>query len=153
LQAYCWKAAHRPDVAQREVERALQEDGNHAPSLKLAGNLALAAGDWDRAVRYAARLEKLAADSPEPLLWRLAALPPLGRSADAQAVCQELMNRFPTRPEGYLGMARLLGQARDFSAALSWLERWRSQNRADPEGLRAQIRLLSLAGRGAEAES
>jgi hypothetical protein len=153
LQAQCWRAADRPDLAQREIERALQADGNYQPALKLAGNLALDNEEWDRAVRYAVALEKLSANSPDPLLWRLAALPQLGRSAEAQTVGKELIARFPARLEGYLGMARLLEHASDFPAALSWLDRWRSQGRADPDSLRAEVRLLVLARRTAEAES
>jgi tetratricopeptide (TPR) repeat protein len=154
LLARCWNSANRPDLAEKEIDRALQADRSHQASLRLAGNLARAAGEWEKCIRCAASLEKLALDSPEPLLWRLAALPELpGRAGEAATVCQELIRRFPTRPAGYLGMARLQERTRDFSSALTWVERWRKQSPGDPAGVQAQVRTLALAGRVQDAEA
>jgi hypothetical protein len=148
-----WKAAGREDLARREIERALQADARHQPTLLLACELTAAAGDWERCLECARTLEGLGTDLPRAIGWRARALENLGLPAEALKAYQELAERFPDRSAGYLGLAAAQEAARDYGGALSWVGLWRNRAPEDLAGLQAQVRLLARAGRGQEAEA
>lgn len=145
-----WVAAARPDLARRELARALQADPRHEPSLTLAGQLDLRAEDWDACLKHAAALEAVRPDLAEPLRWRALALENLGRVTEAQDVCQTLMRKFPGQPAGYLTLAGILERAQDYAGAARWVGRWRERAPGHLDGIEAQARLLARTGRPAE---
>jgi tetratricopeptide (TPR) repeat protein len=146
-----WQMGGRPDLARKEIERALAADRQHEPSLLMAGALALAREDWSRALEYAAALDNSHPGLPQPLLWRAAALEKLGQAPEAMQVCHQLTQEFPDRSEGYLALARVLEKAKDYANALAWVRAWRDRSPGDIPGLQLHLRLLVLSGRTQEA--
>jgi uncharacterized protein HemY len=151
FRARAWRAAGRPDRARAEIDRALQVSPRDPRILLLAGDLAREAADWERCLALAATLEGIMPELPDPLLWRAAALERLGRTDEARRVCQRLVEKFPDRSEGYLGLARLLEADKNYANALGWVAAWRERAPTEPDGLRAHVRLLALTGHTAEA--
>jgi predicted Zn-dependent protease len=153
FRARAWKAARRPDLARQEIDRALQVAPRQPRFLVLAGVLAYESADWERCLALAAALEAVMPDLPEVHVWRGTALERLSRTDEAMRACQRLVEKFPGRPEGYLGLARLLEADKNYAYALGWVEAWRDRAPADTEGLRAHVRLLALTGRTADAQA
>src|SRR5262249_48022531 len=71
--------------------------------------------------------------------------------AEALRVGQQLVQKFPDRPEGYLGLARLLEADKNYADAVGWVAAWRERAPTDADGLRAHVRLLVLSRRTAQA--
>lgn len=149
--ARAWQAVGRPDVARKEIDRALQADPQHKLSLLLAGQLALGMEDWGRAIELATVLEAAHPGLAEPLLWRAASLEKLGQAGEAMAVCKQLTEQFPARSEGYLALARTLEKAKDYRTALGWVQAWRDRAPGDLPGLQMHTRLLVLSNQSQEA--
>jgi predicted Zn-dependent protease len=146
-----WRAAGRPDLARREIDRALQAKPLNSLALLLAGDLAMAAAEWDRCLKLAAALEEAQPERTEPLLWRATALEHLGRAAEAVRICQQLVDVRPNSADGYLTAARASEKIADYENALAWVKAWRTRNPGHAEGLEAHVRILVRAGRTDEA--
>lgn len=142
-----WAAARRPDLARKELDRALSADPRHRLSLELAGELAFTAEDWSGTLQYAAALEAVVPDSVEAMRWRIAALDNLGRATEAMKACQNALSRFPDQAAGYLGIARVLEKNKDYDRALTWLAAWLERKPDDTTALQVRVKLLVLAGR------
>jgi tetratricopeptide (TPR) repeat protein len=166
------RGAGRPDLARREVERALKLDPNYAPALLLAIELAAAEEDWNDCLNASTALIALlqqrqasrdratpryALDLPDPTLseamgWRARALEELGRTEDARHLLQDVIIQNPQVSTGYLGLARLLENLKDYKGALKLVRQWRERDPHDPTGMQAELKMLVLAERTKEAD-
>lgn len=146
-----WLAAGRSDLARKEIERAV-EAAPDDPTLRLtACQLAMAEGDWDAGLKHADRLQQLSPAQPEGLWCRAMALEHMGKTEQAKAIYQELTAKHSDLSLGYLGMSRILENARDYQGATRWIRLWldRSPPAADTAG--TLVRLLAIQGRAEEA--
>lgn len=153
LLARGWAAAARPDLARRELDRALKAEPKHRRALRLAIELAVGAEDWQRCLDLATLLRAAQPDDLEALRGRAVALENLGRTADAAQAYQEIVSKFPDHALGYLGIARLLANGEDTVAALSWTAQACDHTPDNAAALELRVRLLALVGRTTEAES
>ncbi len=150
--ARAWNAVGRPDLARKEAERALAAGPEHQPSLLLAGQLAVAAEDWDNAVTYADRLQKLQPNLIDPRLWRAAALEGQGKADDALKLWNEMKSSYANVSAGYMGRASVLERVKkDLNGALAQVREWRKLAPADLTALRAEVRLLTKLNKADDA--
>lgn len=171
-----WVLAGRPDLAWPEIERALRENPDSTPALGLAVLLARDNGDWEHVRERAEILRRLLGgqagrggpapvhglrsmlDRSEPsladaLYWNGEALDHLGRVEEARLVYQQLVDQFPDLPGGYFGQADSRERTKDYTGALEWVRRWRRRSPDELRGIRAELRLLVLAGKPDEANA
>jgi tetratricopeptide (TPR) repeat protein len=157
VSAYCKAcglvAVRRADLARGELQRGLAVNPRHAPSLVLAGQLALEAEDWKACRATADALAEVQPEGPEPWLWRAAILERQGYDAEAGAAWQEVCARFPQLAAGWLGTARVLERRREFAAALDRMRRGGTSCPDKLALLEAQVRLLGSSGQVPAAEA
>jgi hypothetical protein len=169
-------AAGRADLARVEAARAVGLDPAYAPALHMAAFATAAEGDYEASLRYAEDLEralygtpaakreapvapapKSIVDRPQPTLadgkfLRAEALKKLGRRGEAQRIYQDLIDKHPTLSAGYLGLADLQADARNYTSALSAVRDWRAKNPTDAAGAAAEVRILTRSGHMDEAQ-
>src|SRR5262249_11268962 len=80
-----WVEVQRPDLARRELDRALRADPGHEPSRLLAVRLADAAEDWAAVVEYTMALESPGRGRTDLHAARARALAGLGRAEEAES--------------------------------------------------------------------
>jgi hypothetical protein len=176
LLARGYYAAGRADLARSEAVRAVKLDPAYAPALHMAALTTAAEGDYEASLHYAEDLEralygtpaakrdapvaaapKSILDRPQPTLadgkfLRAEALKKLGRRGEAQRIFQELIDKHSTLSAGYLGLADLQADARNYKSALSAVREWRAKNPQDAAGASAELRILTRAGQMGEVQ-
>lgn len=152
LLARGWHGAGRPDLARRELERALRADPKHVPSLSLAVQLSLTSADWEGLLAAAQALQACDPRAAQPRTWQAVALTNRGQLAAARRIYEELTRDLPDHPAGYLGLAEVEEKSGNVVAALDVLGRYRHRKPEEVNGLVAQIRILARSGRRLEAE-
>lgn len=139
LAAGQWIAAGRPDKARQELRANL----GHIPSLALATRLALADEDWAEVSTNIQALEKLQPDAIDLPLWRAAVHEARGEIEDAKAICKTYVDKYPKLNTGYLTLARLHENAKEYKEALDWVRKWRKEMPEEINGLVVLVRVLA----------
>jgi tetratricopeptide (TPR) repeat protein len=146
-----WLDAGRPDLARVEIERAVEAAPANAGLRLMACQLALALEDWNALLKHAEHLRQLAPDTPDPLWYKAVALEHSGKVEQAKTLYQDLAAKYADLPLGYVGMSRLLENARDYRGALNWIRQWMDRAPLEPGLAQTLVRLLALKGEGQEA--
>src|SRR5262249_16183676 len=141
--ARLWASANRPDLARQEVKAALDANPKYVSGLLLAGQLAQADEDWDELQRLAGLMAEVIPNSLEGYVWKAIALENQGKAEDAKKIYEQLMKESPNLSTGYLRLAAILEDAKDYAGALELLRKWSKLSPQDPNGFRGQVRVLA----------
>jgi lipopolysaccharide biosynthesis regulator YciM len=153
LAAREWNLARRPDLARKELDAAVKVDPKFIPALLLAGQTAVATGDWEGAVATAKQLEEVDPALADGQVWRAAALSAQGKTADAQATYAALREKFPNLAIGWTGSGLLLAKEKEYGEAVKLMDAWLKKSPADADALRIKVRALALGGQPTAAEA
>jgi len=131
----------KPEQANQEIERLLEQYRDDASFLSAAGSYFLAKGEAARAVDLMRRAVEKSGSSPYRLMLAQAQAR-AGDVAGAQKSLQEVVAADPKQQGAYLGLARLALSKGDRPAGKAWLEKAIAAN---PSAIEARLALAQLA--------
>jgi predicted Zn-dependent protease len=146
-----WVNAGRPDRARQELKPNLEAKPPHLPSLVLATRLAVADEDWAEVATDLKALEKLQPDAVDLPLWQAGLHRARGETEDAKAIYKAFVEKNPKLNTGYLALAQMHENAKEYKEALDWVKKWRKEMPDEINGFRALVRVLARDGQVAEA--
>jgi Tfp pilus assembly protein PilF len=155
LKAQFWSQASRPDLARKEVQRALQKRPKHDGALLFAAQLALDSPEPDSLAAGQRHLDILKGTNPTSLpalLLQARVHEAGGRTADAVRTLEMLLESNPQLSVGYHNLVNLLEKSGQKPQAAKWITQWRTRLPEDILGAAAHVRQLAEAGNMAEAQ-
>jgi tetratricopeptide (TPR) repeat protein len=131
-----WASANRPDLARQEVKAALE------------ANLRKEEGGRRKD-------EQDGFDSsfllPPSSFWKAIGLENQGKTEDAKKIYEQLMKEAPNLSTGYLRLAALKEEAKDYAGALELLDKWLKLAPRDTSAFRGQVRVQAKNGKAEDA--
>lgn len=148
VRAEFWAEAGRPDLAHKEILRALKLFPEHPSALTTAVRLATQSEDpalWERAREHLAALQKVRPGAaPLGMLARLEER--AGRPAEAVKAYRQLLDKYPDQGGAVPHLARLLEQQGEREQAAAAIAQGRKKAPHDAGIARAEVRHLAAAG-------
>jgi tetratricopeptide (TPR) repeat protein len=147
----------RFEEAENIFHRLIRDFNNDPPGFVGLAQLAMLRGRWSDALRFWDEVVTRFGDqaTPDWEAGRASALSHLDRVDDAESLLLRLANDFPTQSPGFVGLAQIAMQRRDWQEALA---RWddvmaRFSRTASQQWQVSRAYVLVELGRGEEAEA
>ena len=144
-----WFRANRLDIAQQEMQRALQHDRQN-PAV-LGAFISMILDDPAREPKaqlreYLNDIKRLAPDAPTTL-YLTARVEEFERNWPAAiAAYESLLERFPNDRNSYMRLIEALDTTKDFARADKWIKKWRAEIPNDLQAIGCEIRILVRKG-------